>query len=205
MSEDIYANQDKVRYNRNVQKDKKDCEEREVTIYEIFRNDHIDSQSHGGVTLWQTKYDHLSNNSSQLQDEVKQLRNRTEEKWCPDRWTRFGRSCYIKYKENNTWDGSRADCQQRGAYLVIINNEEQQKFVSELSKDGEYWIGLRYDFIQGDWKWEWVDGSPLTETFWGAGQPQHGYSNTVTCCDQQGKWTKIYNETKNWICEKKMI
>ncbi|XP_039675570.1 CD209 antigen-like protein D [Perca fluviatilis] len=210
MSADIYVNADmskKVRYNRNVQKDKEKWEEREVVIYETpdaIRDDHIDNQSHGrgpdterhppviqrktlraaalclavlcflmmtGIILLsvyfillQTRYNQLINNYSQLQDEVKQVKNRTEEKSCADGWMRFGYSCYFKSKENNTWAGSRADCQQRGADLVIINNEEEQKFVTEQSKDGESWIGLRYDWIQGEWKWEWVDGSPLTET-----------------------------------------
>ena len=54
MSEDIYANADmskKVRYNRTVQEDKGEWEEREVEIYEstdAIRDDHIDNQSHGG-------------------------------------------------------------------------------------------------------------------------------------------------------------
>ena len=54
MSEDIYANADmskKVRYNRTVQEDKEEWEEREVEIYEstdVIRDDHTDNQSHGG-------------------------------------------------------------------------------------------------------------------------------------------------------------
>ncbi|XP_035849100.1 asialoglycoprotein receptor 1-like isoform X1 [Sander lucioperca] len=157
------------------------------------------------VILLQTRYDQLSNNYSQLQDEVKQLKNRTEEKCCCDGWTRFGCSCYFKSKEKKTWSGRRADCQQRGADLVIINNKEEQKFVTELNKDGESWIGLRYVGKQGGWKWEWVDKSPLTETFWAAGLTPDYYLNAATCCDQQGKWTQRYSENnKNWICEKKI-
>ncbi|XP_028454181.1 CD209 antigen-like protein E [Perca flavescens] len=252
MSADIYVNADmskKVRYNRNVQKDKEKWEEREVVIYETpdaIRDDQTDNQSHGGgpdterhppavqrktfraaalclavlcflmmtgiillsvnFTLLQTSYNQLSNNYSQLQDEVKQLKNRTEEKSCADGGMRFGYSWYFKSKDNNTWSGSRADCQQRGADLVIINNKEEQKFVSELSKDGESWIGLRYDFIQEDWKWEWVDGSPLTETFWPSGPTQQGYLNVATCCDQEGKWTQRSNsDNKNGICEKNIL
>ncbi|XP_039677194.1 CD209 antigen-like protein A [Perca fluviatilis] len=153
-------------------------------------------------TFLQTRYDQLSNNYSKLQDEVKQLKNRTEEKWCPDGLTRFGRSCYFKSKEEKTWTRSRADCQQRGADLVIINNKEEQKFVTELSKDGESWIGLRYERSQG---WKWVDGSPLTETFWASGLTHYeGYP--PTCCDQHGKWTQRYDsDNKNGICEKRIL
>ncbi|XP_028454191.1 CD209 antigen-like protein E [Perca flavescens] len=139
---------------------------------------------------------------SQLQDEVKQLKDRIKEMRCPDGWTIFGCSCYFKSKEEKTWSGSRDDCRQRGADLVVINDEEEKKFVTELSKDGESWIGLRY--IRTPRGWEWMDGSALTETFWAAGQPLYnGYY--AACCDQQGKWTQGYYSDKNWICEKKIL
>ncbi|XP_039677198.1 C-type lectin domain family 4 member M-like [Perca fluviatilis] len=173
------------------------------------------------VTLLQNRYDQLSNNNSrlqssyqtlsvnhsQLQDEVKQLKNRIKVvvKSCPRGWTTFGNSWYFKSEEKKTWSGSRADCEQRGADLVVINNKKEQEFVSELSKDGESWIGLWKEWTQGGW--EWVDGSPLTETFWAAGQPLHDSEwNPGTCCDQQGKWTQGYsNDNRKWICEKKII
>ncbi|XP_039677182.1 CD209 antigen-like protein E isoform X3 [Perca fluviatilis] len=157
-------------------------------------------------TLLQTRYDQLSNNNSQLQDEVKKLKDRTEVfKSCPHGWTGFGHSWYFKSEEKKNWYDSRADCQQRGADLVVINNKEEQEFVSELSKDGESWIGLWYEWTQGGWKWEWVDGSLLTEKFWAAGLPHYnGYY--AACCIQQGKWTQgYYSDNKNWICEKMII
>ncbi|XP_039677178.1 C-type lectin domain family 12 member B-like isoform X1 [Perca fluviatilis] len=311
MSEDIYAKADmskKVRYNRTVQEDKGEWEERTVVIYEstdVIRDDHTDNWSHGGgpdterhppavqrktfraaalclavlcflmmtgiillsvylslrqtrydqlsknnthlqssfetlsvnhsqlqdelkqlkdrteVTLLQTRYDQLINNyswlqssyqtlsvnHSQLQDEVKKLKNRIKVvvKSCPHGWTRFGHSWYFKSEEKKTWYDSRDDCQQRGADLVVINNDEEQEFVTELSKDGEFWIGLWYEWTQREWKW--VDGSPLTEKFWAAGQPLHDSEwNPGTCCDQQGKWTQgYYNDNRKWICEKIII
>ncbi|XP_028453873.1 CD209 antigen-like protein D [Perca flavescens] len=149
----------------------------------------------------QTRYKQLSNNNSQLQVKV-------SEKWCSDGWTTFGRSCYFKSKEKNTWDGSRADCrEERGADLVVINNEEEQKFVSELNKDGESWIGLRNIGTYSYSEWKWVDGSPLRKTFWASGltrNDDHLYA--ATCCDQQGKWKKRrYDDYKNGICEKIII
>ncbi|XP_039677191.1 CD209 antigen-like protein A [Perca fluviatilis] len=152
----------------------------------------------------QSSYETLSVNHSHLQDEIKQLKNRTKDKSCPDGWTTFGSHCYFKSKEKKTWDGSRAICQQREADLVVINNKEEQKFVTELSKDGESWIGLLYESSQSGYKWDWVDGSPLTETFWAAGLPHYdGYRYAAKCCDQQEKWTqRRYYDNKNWICEK---
>ncbi|KAL7382709.1 hypothetical protein ABVT39_026840 [Epinephelus coioides] len=242
MSSDIYATPDlskKVRYNRQVQEDTVEWEERQVDIYEntdAIGNNDTDIQSHEGglhtekhppavqrrplrvaayclgvlcllmmtgiilssilFTLekdeLQSRYDQLSKNYSQLQkqisnasvhysqlqssyktliknqsklqDEVKQLKDKIEGKWCPDGWRRFGCSCYFKSNEKTYWGQSRADCQQRGADLVIINNKEEQKFVSELNVRGESWIGLLETWTERGWEWQWADGSPLTET-----------------------------------------
>ncbi|XP_049457419.1 CD209 antigen-like protein C isoform X1 [Epinephelus fuscoguttatus] len=270
MSLDIYATPDlskKVRYNREVQEDKVEWEERQVDIYEstdAIGNNHTDIQSlEGGphtekhppavqrrpfrvaayclgvlclvmmtgiillsvlFTLGRDKlhsrYDQLSKNYSQLQrqisnvsvhysqvqDEVKQLQNKIEGKWCPDGWSKFGCSCYFKMNEEKNWDRSRADCRQRGADLVVINNKEEQKFVTELNVHGESWIGLQETWTGGRWEWEqkWVDGSPLTEMFWAPGLPTHeGYQHAATCCNDQGQWTQsLHHVYKNWICEK---
>ncbi|XP_049458099.1 CD209 antigen-like protein C isoform X11 [Epinephelus fuscoguttatus] len=172
----------------------------------------------------QSRYDQLSNNYSQLQkqisnasvhysqlqDEVKQLKDKIEGKWCPDGWSRFGCSCYFKSKEEKTWGQSRAGCRQRGADLVIINNKEEQKFVTELNVRGESWIGLRYTWTNTGWKYEWqqqwVDGSPLSQTFWAPGLPTSDiYWNAATCCSDQGQWTQSgYYDKKKCICEKKI-
>ncbi|XP_019211546.1 C-type lectin domain family 12 member B-like [Oreochromis niloticus] len=109
----------------------------------------------------QSSYDKLSKNHSQLQEEVKKLKEKIEEK-CPDRWTRFGSSCYFKSTESKTWSESRRDCQDKGADLVMINSKEEQEFVNEFG--GFFWIGLTAKQTSGRYKWEWVDGSALTET-----------------------------------------
>ncbi|KAL3984440.1 MFS transporter (organic anion transporter) [Sarotherodon galilaeus] len=83
---------------------------------------------------------------------------------CPDRWTRFGSSCYFKSTERKTWSDSRRDCQDKGADLVMINSKEEQEFINELNMRGESWIGLRAKQSSSGSKWEWVDGSALTQT-----------------------------------------
>ncbi|XP_026156082.1 C-type lectin domain family 10 member A-like [Mastacembelus armatus] len=137
----------------------------------------------------------MAADNSQLQEEVKKLKDKTEGKWCPEGWTRFGCSCYFKSTEKKRWYESRSDCQDKGADLVSINSKEEQEFVTTLTSKGQSWIGLFRDST-----WKWVDGSPLTETFWATG---HGNGYYGSCCDQQGKWTTTYDrEYKTWICEK---
>ncbi|XP_047460691.1 C-type lectin domain family 4 member G-like isoform X2 [Mugil cephalus] len=141
----------------------------------------------------------LKTNNSQLQDEMKKLNDATEGKLCPEEWKRLGSSCYFKFTGEKTWDESRTDCQSKGADLVTINNKEEQEFVRSLSMNEESWIGLQNTWTSQGWKW--VDGSPLTVTFWASGEPQYNYA---VCCNQQGQWTSIYSSSnkKNWICEK---
>uniref|UniRef100_A0AAZ1Y0W7 C-type lectin domain-containing protein n=1 Tax=Oreochromis aureus TaxID=47969 RepID=A0AAZ1Y0W7_OREAU len=152
------------------------------------------------LTELQSSYDKLSKNHSQLQEEVKKLKEKIEGK-CPDRWTRIGSSCYFKSTESKTWSDSRGDCQDKGADLVIINSKEEQEFIRNMG--GESWIGLQAKWSSGRYEWEWVDGSALTETFLaeGYGKPSYGYNGV--CCDSDGKWTQShYSNSKTFICEK---
>ncbi|CAI5692049.1 unnamed protein product [Oreochromis niloticus] len=156
------------------------------------------------LTQLQSSYDKLSKNHSQLQEEVKKLKEKIEEK-CPDRWRRFGSSCYFKSTESKTWSDSRRDCQDKGADLVTINSKEEQEFIRKLG--GESWIGLRANKTSGGYKWEWVDGSALTETFWAEGEKSTNFFSYGVCCDNNANLKQAvehyegYNSNK-WICEK---
>ncbi|XP_073319751.1 C-type lectin domain family 4 member C-like, partial [Pagrus major] len=113
----------------------------------------------------QSSYEILSKNHRQLEDEVKKLKDKIEGKWCPDGWMKFGCSCYFRSNQKRTWSQSRTDCQSKGADLVVINNKDEHKFVSDLNNmNEESWIGLKTEWSTGSsYEWKWVDGSPLTE------------------------------------------
>lgn len=89
---------------------------------------------------------------------------------------------------------------------MIINSKAEQEFVKEYNKNGESWIGLQYIWIKEirTYGWSWVDGSPLTQTYWGTGWPNaYNYYKYGTCCNNEGKWTNTYYDYKrSWICEK---
>ncbi|XP_025758151.1 CD209 antigen-like protein C isoform X1 [Oreochromis niloticus] len=155
----------------------------------------------GNMTQLQSSYDKLSKNHSELQEEVKKLKEKIEGKWCPEGWRRFGCSCYFKSTESKTWSESRRDCWYKGADLVMINSKEEQEFVNEFG--GFFWIGLRAKQTSGGSKWEWVDGSALTETFWAEGHGNPSSGSRGVCCDDSGRWTgSHYSESKTFICEK---
>ncbi|XP_067370375.1 C-type lectin domain family 12 member B-like isoform X3 [Channa argus] len=114
----------------------------------------------------QDKMSHTSVTNSQLQDEIKQLKDKIQGKLCPEGWKTFGSSCYFKSTEKKSWSDSRKDCVKRESDLVIFNSKEEQDFVTELNQHEDFWIGLwnQWSDTERKYQWEWLDGSQPTET-----------------------------------------
>lgn len=53
---------------------------------------------------------------------------------------------------------------------MIVNNEEEQRFINRINAGAFVWIGLSDLETEGIWKW--VDGTPLT-TGYRDGQPNN--------------------------------
>uniref|UniRef100_A0A8C7WTC9 C-type lectin domain-containing protein n=1 Tax=Oryzias sinensis TaxID=183150 RepID=A0A8C7WTC9_9TELE len=127
-----------------------------------------------------------------------------EGKQCPEGWRRFGCSCYYKSTEKKTWTDSRIFCQKNGSHLLVVNSKEEQEFVSTLNQNETSWIGLYVQWSSWKYEWKWVDGSPLTETFWDeriSKDPNYHYY--AVSLNANGKWTQQDKaNNKNWICEK---
>uniref|UniRef100_A0A3B4Z6R7 C-type lectin domain-containing protein n=1 Tax=Seriola lalandi dorsalis TaxID=1841481 RepID=A0A3B4Z6R7_SERLL len=127
-------------------------------------------------------------------------------------------SSFTPMKNYKTWQESRKDCIQKGADLTIINNREEQVTdmfltcylsVSFLFKNKNFirqfkkylWIGLTD--IETEGKWKWVDGTPLTRSFWDSKEPN---GKTLENCGQiknpnlQNNWNdERCSNTHNWI------
>ncbi|CAI5697347.1 unnamed protein product [Oreochromis niloticus] len=115
--------------------------------------------------LLHTKLTEKSEELERLQSLFKQ--NKT----CPVGWRSFSDSCYLLSESSGSWDAARKDCRDRGADLVVIECTEEQTFLSNVTTK-ETWIGLNDKEQEGTWKW--VDGTPLTLTYWGISQPNSG-------------------------------
>uniref|UniRef100_A0A671TP79 C-type lectin domain-containing protein n=1 Tax=Sparus aurata TaxID=8175 RepID=A0A671TP79_SPAAU len=151
--------------------------------------------------------DKIEDNNRQFEAKVKQLKDKIKGMTCPDGWTRFGCSCYFRSNQMKTWQQSRTDCQNKGADLVVINNKDENNFVSDLTKlNGESWIGLKTEWstVRG-YEWKWVDGSPLTEIFGASRLPAASREEYAAYCNRQRQWRHInYGSYKYWICEKEI-
>uniref|UniRef100_A0AAY5K8F7 C-type lectin domain-containing protein n=1 Tax=Esox lucius TaxID=8010 RepID=A0AAY5K8F7_ESOLU len=157
----------------------------------------------------QSERDKLQSERDKLQSERDKLQS--ERRSCLLALKVFGNSIYYISMETKTWEYAKQDCLKRGAQLVIINNQEEQKFL--ISLNIRTWIGL--SDIEAEGTWRWVDGTPLTTEYWGATQPDNG-GGTVgeeDCAefvnwyrDPVKKWNDSPCTTRlNWICEKSQL
>ncbi|XP_050977649.1 C-type lectin domain family 17, member A-like [Labeo rohita] len=86
-----------------------------------------------------------------------------------DGWFYYHSSCYYISPEWKNWTECKRYCTERGADLIIINNEDEHNFIMKTVGNYEAWIGLIDTDVEGTWKW--VDGSTLTSGFWLSGEP----------------------------------
>ncbi|KAM9568069.1 uncharacterized protein ACWYII_036305 isoform 2-T2 [Salvelinus alpinus] len=156
----------------------------------------------------QTSYSTLTKDRDQLQRETISLNKKLKERPCHEGWMKFETSCYFLSTVNKTWEESRMDCLRREAHLVIINNREEQIFINGLNgANKQIWIGLTDTFAEGTWKW--VDGTPLTTTYWGDGQP-NSWKETEQDCGEfvhrstdPGDWNDDGCSVEQYcVCEK---
>ncbi|XP_039862762.1 CD209 antigen-like protein E isoform X1 [Simochromis diagramma] len=126
-----------------------------------------------------------------------------QNKKCPAGWTRFNHSFYLLSESSGSWDAAVKDCRDRGTYLVVIDFPEEQNFLSTITIE-EAWIGLNDKEQEGTWKW--VDGTPLSLTYWADAQPDDG-GGKEDCVhvrkDKKKSWNDLSCSTSlKWICEK---
>nr|XP_046181210.1 C-type lectin domain family 4 member M-like isoform X2 [Oncorhynchus gorbuscha] len=148
----------------------------------------------------QTRYSNLTNERDQIQTEKAFLKMRLTnlKRTCPEGWQKFESSWYFLSTETKTWKESREDCLERGADLVIINSDKEQRV----------WIGLTDSDNEGTWKW--VDGTPLTTGYWYYPQPDNaGPTQNEDCVEIRNDqlplkaWNDLSCDSQlNRICEK---
>ncbi|XP_039993330.1 uncharacterized protein LOC120795454 [Xiphias gladius] len=142
---------------------------------------------------------------------------------CLSGWILLDSTCYfISYSEapavKKNWPDSRADCISRGADLVVIDNREEQKFVSDTiqnkktsSKRSEngFWIGLTD--IEEEGTWVWINNvTELEQRYWMDGEPNNighkGENCGVAVYSSSNPWKTRFDgpchgKKLHWICE----
>ncbi|KAH1174878.1 CD209 antigen-like protein E [Mauremys mutica] len=128
---------------------------------------------------------------------------------CPYQWISNKGRCYYFSPTTSPWRNSRSSCQKEQADLVIINDLEEQVFLSQRPRHLSYWIGLTDVAEEGLWKW--VDGTDLNqEKFWYDPQPDNYQNEDCATLTNERNPLRNWNDDKcykhlYYICEKAAV
>nr|XP_033480985.1 CD209 antigen-like protein E [Epinephelus lanceolatus] len=150
-------------------------------------------------------FETICKNVTEERDELKRkLIQITGDHYSQLGWKYFSGSFYYISSDMKTWKDSRDDCVQRGADLIIINSREEQMFTAGFQT--VLWIGLTDRETEGTWKW--VDGTPLTTSYWTYHEPNGAPDRDEDCAEIKdfyliNSWNdEPCDAQKFWICEK---
>ncbi|XP_033181795.1 C-type lectin domain family 4 member M-like isoform X2 [Anabas testudineus] len=152
------------------------------------------------LTMERDKMKTLNSNLTKQRDDL-QMKLET---MCPERWIKFGNSCYFTNTSMGDWSNSKSSCENLDAQLVIINSQEEQRFLNSLGV--EAWIGLTDQERESVWKW--VDGTVVNTKYWRASQPDNwdGIENCAaisTGFPPLSNWNDLpCTIQRRFICEK---
>lgn len=111
--------------------------------------------------------------------------------------------------DKKTWENAESYAQSLGGHLVMIKSQGLQNYIvntilanSQVSGLDAFWIGCHDKTTEG--KWQWVDGSLLSNTFsyWNSGEPNNSGSNEdygemYINNSSKGKWNDL-NGTQSY-------
>nr|XP_057946099.1 C-type lectin domain family 12 member B-like [Doryrhamphus excisus] len=126
---------------------------------------------------------------------------------CPQEWNFFNNSCYFfSLTQKKTWMASRDYCISYGGNLVVIDDQNEQSYVSHIIKSwySGVWIGLTDMTSEG--KWLWINNvTELEQRYWIPRQPDNSGHCAVTISSPTAPWQTRYSENCRtlfvWICE----
>lgn len=87
-------------------------------------------------------------------------------------WPDYGSYEYKKFTTATNWNAARDTCLAYGGDLASIPNDATNSWIcSTLGCSDQPWMGFNDIAVEGTWVWS--DGSPVTFTKWGSGEPNN--------------------------------
>ncbi|XP_069823654.1 CD209 antigen-like protein E [Dendropsophus ebraccatus] len=118
---------------------------------------------------------------------------------CPITWTRVGDACYSFSVTQESWFDALASCTRQNSKLLILTSREEVESLRPLMSGKIYWIGL-IKFIS---IWMWLDGTPLSFSFWSPNEPNNVGGNEFCVEMKSDGWNDLNCVIKmHYICKK---
>ncbi|XP_022092945.1 alpha-N-acetylgalactosamine-specific lectin-like [Acanthaster planci] len=124
---------------------------------------------------------------------------------CPRGWVTHGHHCYLYVPQPESFNTAESLCVARGlpgrpSHLASVLDEAEASFLADLIKRSgstpHAWIGLLDIALEG--YWSWLDGSPLSSTQWGPGQPDNSGNEDCVFLRTDSTWN-------DYVCESSVV
>merc|ERR1711990_752526 len=104
----------------------------------------------------------------------------------------WGRVFYKVYSEHYDYDSAKTQCQSDGAFLAIPRSEAENNFIADLIPNENILIGI--NDIDQEGVFVAVDGSNITYTNWGSGEPNNWGGDEDAVIISPYGWSKTWND-----------
>ncbi|XP_049977985.1 killer cell lectin-like receptor subfamily B member 1A [Alexandromys fortis] len=119
---------------------------------------------------------------------------------CPNDWMPHRNKCLQFSQETSVWKDSLSDCTRKGAILLLIQDQEELRFVKNFAREkgNSFWIGLSYSMSEMHWRW--INSSTLSSDVLNIiGDFKLNSCVTVSKDKVVSEYCAADN---NWICQK---
>ncbi len=120
----------------------------------------------------------------------------------------YGASEYIVYDQALTWTEAVAMCEEIGGELVMLTDEGENAFVTDLLNESDVtqsWIGAEgaRAFSFGTATFRWLNGETVDFTNWASGQPGGTTTSYGVLLNEDSTWaTQRKTQTCAFVCER---